>query len=283
MIDTILTKQCEFQKDLANFPIDSNLESDRNELSEGYVLKMIGEIMEFTREFPSAFNKLSKHNKEADLVRIKEELSDVFLYFCNLLLTWRIDWDEFLEIVTQVQNNNFTKVKEKKMKALNEEILDIPGYVCGVGSGSINPKYVFIGQNPGQGIEKGYKFWSNPSDGSTKVLLPALDVIGIRQDCYFTNLMRCSTDGNREPTTDEVVFWNEYLIEELSILKSGNPDMKIVLMGSFVRNHFPGVIYLDKNKNSSEIIHVTHPSYVLRGGISKEDYLQNLKFALHIQ
>jgi uracil-DNA glycosylase family 4 len=280
MIEKIIARQREFQKNLAKFPIDSNLESDRNELSEGYVLKMIGEIMEFTREFPSAFNKLSKHSKEADMTRIKEELSDVFLYFCNLLLTWRISWPDFLEAVTQVQNNNFVKVKEKLMKALNDEIIDIPGYTCGIGSGSVMPKYVFIGQNPGEDMPRGYKFWSNPSDGSSKVLLPALDAIGVRQDCYFTNIMKCPTDGNREPTDDEIAFWREYLIEELSILRAGNPDMKIVLMGAFVQTQMSGSVFLVNQGSTSPILHVKHPAYVLRGGMTQDDYLQELKNVL---
>lgn len=264
----ILKKQFEFQKNLAKFPIDSNLESDRNELSEGYSLKMIGEIMEFTREFPSAFNRLSKHNKEADIVRVKEELSDVFLYFCNLLLTWKISWTEFIDIVTKVQNNNFTKVKERRMKELNETILAIPGYTSGIGSGNLNPKYVFIGQNPGQEMSHGYKFFSNEEDGSSKVLLPALDAMGLRQDSYFTNLVKCTTSGNREPIEIEVLFWKEYLDKELSILRVGNPEMKIVSMGSFVAD------------NIAHDVHIKHPAYVLRGGITKEDYLQELKNVL---
>lgn len=266
-MEQIINKQKEFER-FIGFPIDSNLESDRNELSEKFIFKMIEECIELRKESPSVMNSWSKEQKEANLTRIKEEMSDVFLFFLNNMITWKIDWNKFLEIVSAVQDNNFLGVKEKKMKMLNESILAIPGYTSGIGNGNLNPKYVFIGQNPGEDMKHGYKFWSNEEDGSSKVLLPTLDAMGIRQDCYFTNLVKCTTSGNREPTENEVAFWKEYLAKEIQILGMNNGNMKMVTMGNFVKNHIPGAY------------HVKHPAFVLRGGMSIEDYKNEIFMTL---
>lgn len=266
-LEDIIEKQKEFQE-FVGFPISSNLEKDRNELSEKYVFKLIEEAIELRKEFPSIMNPWSKNQKEADLVRIKEEMSDVFLFFLNLMSTWRITPTELFETITKVQENNFTKVKEKKMKMLNESILNIPGYTVGIGSGKLTPRYVFVGQNPGEGITHGYRVWSNQEDGSSKVLLPILANEGVLEDSYSTNLVKCVTEGNRVPTQDEVSFWKDKLIDELDILRAENPEMKIITMGNFVRENLQG----DG--------HIQHPAYVLRGGITKEEYEKQVQEAI---
>lgn len=263
----ILKKQKEFEK-ILNIPIDTVLESERNELSEIFILKTIEELIEVRREFPSQMNKWSKTQTEANLTRIKIELADVFLFFTNLLLTWKIDWEEFIYAVKFVQNNNFIKVKERMMKLLNEEILVIPGHVSGVGNGCINPKYIFIGQNPGKNITHGYKFWSNPNDGSSKILLPILEELGILDKCYFTNIVKCTTENNAEPTQDSVDFWKEYLLKELKILHINNEMPIVIGMGKFVNTQLPWCN-----------VSIRHPSYALRTN-TQDRYKHEIKTLL---
>src|SRR3990167_9586497 len=127
MIEKIIEKQKEFQR-FVGFPIDSNLESDRNELSEIYLFKMIEEIVELRKEIPSTMNKWSKKNGFAQKERVLEELSDVMFFLMNFCITWKLTEEEILNVMTKVQDNNFDKVKEKKMNILNDEILQLPGY-----------------------------------------------------------------------------------------------------------------------------------------------------------
>lgn len=260
----IIQRQHNFQKFLG-WPIDSNLEEDRNRLFEIFIFKLIEEAIELRKETPSVMNPWSKKQKEANHERIKEEMSDVFLFFLNLMITWKLPLEEFIETVHKVQANNVLRIKEKKMKMLNERILNIPGYTSGIGQGNLSPKYVFVGINPAEGIEHGYKVWSNPEDGSSKILLPILKDMGILEQCYFTNLVKCVTEKNREPLEEEVRYWSTPFDDEIDILKNENRGVKIITMGSFSKKWFSG--------NG----HIQHPAYVLRGGITKEDYEKQIK------
>lgn len=266
-LETIIEKQKDFQR-FVNFPIDSNLESDRNELSEKFIYKLIEECIELRKEAPSAMNPWSKKQKEADMTRIKEEMSDIFLFFCNIMITWRISPSEILSQITQVQEQNFVKVKERKMKMLNEQILNIPGYSSCVGDGNLTPKYVFIGQNPSHEVGHGGKTSIDETNGLLGVLLPILDTMGIRQDCYFTNIVKSTTIDGIEPSNLLTNFWNSTLIEELDILRKGNPGMKIITMGTYASNAL------------TTPTQINHPTFVLRGGITKEKYEEQIKEAI---
>ena len=267
-MDQLIERQREFQR-FVGFPIDSILESDRNEMSEKYIFKMIEEAVELRREFPSSINPWSKHQKTADLNRIKEEMSDVFLFFTNLLLVWKIDFADFLDSARLVQERNFLKIKKKKMDFLNEEILSIPGHTTGIGSGNLNPKYIFIGQNPGKGITHGYRFWSNTEDGSTKVLLPSIgDKVS---DCYFTNLVKSTTIENRQPSLEEVDFWIPFLQQELQILLTSN-HAKLISLGSWTYDKLNGCGYVSEQ--------VPHPATVLYGSNTKESFDKAIETAL---
>lgn len=259
-LDTLIEDQKEFQRGLG-WPIDSVSENDRNELSEKYIFKMIEEAVELRREFPSVVNPWSKHQKAADLDRIKEELSDVILFLMNFCIVWKLSPAEVFDSVKKVQLNNFRKVKERKMSILNADILKIPNRVAGIGSGSLFPRYVFIGQNPGKSIIHGYKFWSDPEDGSSQVLLPALTELGISRDkCYFTNIVKCITPDNTEPDEELTKFYLEFLEKELEILKLGNSDMKVITVGSWASKNYQG--------DTS----IKHPAVVLYGQMDKENY-----------
>lgn len=240
----ILEKQKGFER-LVGVPIDTILEKERNQMSEMFVYKAIEELIEVRREFPSVLNEWSKSNKDANAPRVKEELADAFLFLSNLLLAWHISWDDFLRQVIITQKNNFTKVKMKKMRILNEEMLNIPGYKTGIGSGNINPRFVFIGMNPGKDIEHGYSTWSDPGSGSSRILLPALAAFEILEDSYRTNLVKSTTPDNQEPTKEQIDFWRPFLVEELRILAINNPDMRIITMGKLVRENVETAYTID--------------------------------------
>lgn len=248
----IIERQREFER-LVGFAIDSPLASVRDTLSEIFLFKAIEEIVELRKEMPSTMNAWSKKNHEANKERVLEELSDVLFFLMNFCLSWKLTPEEVLETMKKVQANNFQKVKEKKMALINQEMMALPGYTICVGQGNLMPKYVFIGQNPGKDIVHGYKAWSNPEDGPSAMLLPALQNIGILQDCYFTNLVKATTPDNREPTAEEAEFWTDYLNNELDLLRVGNPTMQVVVMGKWTAENYKG-----------ESIKIRHPAYYLR-------------------
>lgn len=268
----ILKKQIEFEEAIG-VPIHTILEKERNQLSEVFIFKLIEEAIETRREFPSAMNEWSKSQTAADVTRVQEELSDVFIFFLNVLLTWRIDWSDFLQQVRDTQYKNFTKIKERKMKMFNEEIMGIPGYTVGIGSGSINPKYIFIGQNPGKNITHGYRVWSDPESGSSKILLPLLDEQQVRDQCYFTNLVKCTTLDNAEPTEEQSQFWRPRLIEEVAILTINNPGVTIISMGKWVKDQL----------GADSHVSIPHPSWVLRNISNLDAFTFELLNAMKLQ
>lgn len=200
MLDKIIERQKEFQRFLG-FPIDSNLGHDRNELSEKYIFKLIEEAIELRKEFPSVVNPWSKKQKEVEIPRVKEEMSDVFLFFVNIMATWKISPEELFETIIQVQNNNLLKVKERKLKMLNESISNIPGYAIKHGFGSVNPARIYVG-----------KFSEGKYDAA----------------CYHTDIVKCELPNGRLPNEDELNFWTPIFNEELEILLAGNKDAEII-------------------------------------------------------
>lgn len=266
-LETIIGKQIEFQK-LVGFPIETNVESVRNELAEKYLFKMIEETVELRREFPSVMNPWSKHQKIADIKRIKEEFSDVILFLMNFMITFKLSPEEMLQELESTQENNFTKIKINLMNVLNQDILKVKNYVSGIGQGSLTPDYVVIGVNPSNRITHGYRFWSDPKDGSSKILLPALEFLG--KNVYFTNTVKSTTGSDSEPSEELTDFWKEFLKREIEILKANNPNMKIITLGRWVDEHL------------SEYPHIAikHPAYVLRGGMTKEEYESEIKKAI---
>lgn len=267
-----LNKTFELQKEFqraVGFPIDSMAEADRNELSEKYIFKLIEEAIELRKEFPSAINPWSKKQKSADIERIQEEFSDVILFLINIAIVWGFSPGDILRMVQKTQINNFQKLKEKKMAILNSDILKIPNRISGIGSGSLSPKIVFIGQNPGKDITHGYRFWSNPEDGSSKVLLPTLERCGInREDCYFTNIVKCTTPENEKPSEELTKFYKEFLDREIEILKMGNPEIKVITLGLWAEQNY-------KHDGS-----IKHPATVLYGGLTSDQYETHLRAVL---
>ena len=270
-LEQLRSRQTEFQK-FVGFPVESSLEKDRNDMSEKYVFKLIEEAIEFRKEFPSSINPWSKHQKFADETRLKEEFSDILLFAINIANLWKFSTEDMLEVLKQTQINNFLKVKVKKMNVLTKVLLKIPGYTVGIGRGNLFPKYIMIGQNPGKGISHGYKVWSDSSSGSSKLLLPALEKMQVLKDCYFTNLVKSTTENNRVPTDEEVEFWMPYFMKELAILKAGNDNLiKVIALGNFV------AIEIAKLNLNLDVIKILHPSSALRSHCDVDLYIKSIK------
>lgn len=188
----LLTKrQYEFQL-LAGVDIDTQVLSDRYRIAEIFLYKAIEEIIELRRTFPSQLNKWSKNQPEADTVRIMQEFADVMFYLSNFELVMQLDPSQAALIALEVQENNFRKLKAKKLGILYEEIIRNPTE-CHVGSGNIMPRRIFITEG----------------DEPPKDFEPELD--------YHTFFTKNHSFSN------EVIgrYWWAFLVQELAILTSG--------------------------------------------------------------
>lgn len=267
--------QKEFQR-MVDYPIDSITAKDRNEMAEKYLFKMIEEVVELRKEFPSVMNPWSKSQKNEDTTRIKEELSDIFLFLINFVNIWRFTEEELLEVLSGVQERNFIHVKKKKMGVVNAEMMKVPEPVM-AGNGHMTPHLVFVGQNPGQGLERSHIMeleMAEPKPTSFGLLMDILKEEGMHGWSYYTNLVKVKTEGNDNPSEELTSFWAEFFLKELDVLQYNNPDMKIVAMGNWtfeqLDNILKGTNYHDK------LIKITHPSFVMRSG-TQEKYAEEIR------
>lgn len=257
-IERLQEKQKQFQK-FVGAEIDSNIEEERLKLIEIYIYKLIEEGIELRKEFPSMLNIWSKQQKYYEMPKVKGEMCDILLFFINICCALDISFEDMIHHCIQIQANNFAVLKRKKMKILNDEILRIPALTCGIGQGNLEPEYVIIGQNPGQTIESGYEFWKNENDGSSQILLPAIKNLNLEGKCYFTNVVKSTTQENQQPTGVMVEFWHPFLAKELEILAAGlSEKFTIIAMGKWtsdvLKERFPN--YAIKS--------IKHPAYFMR-------------------
>ena len=109
------------------------------------------------------------------------------------------------------------------------------------GKGNFKSDVIFVGEAPGKNEDLN----GEPFIGiAGKKLSIALDEAGIsRDDIYITNIVKCRPPKNRVPTTTERSTCQEYLKQEISIIKPkiicilGNTAFNSLLGGSEIIKH----------------------------------------------
>ncbi len=128
------------------------------------------------------------------------------------------------------------------------------------GKGNFKSDVIFVGEAPGRNEDK----YGEPFIGAAgKRLSSALEMIGIsRDDIYITNIVKCRPPNNRIPNSDERNTCQEYLREEISIIKPkiicvlGNTAFNSILGGSEITK-FRGKII----RKSDQLYFITiHPA-----------------------
>jgi len=109
------------------------------------------------------------------------------------------------------------------------------------GKGNFKTDVIFVGEAPGKNEDLN----GEPFIGiAGKKLSAALEDAGIsREDIYITNIVKCRPPKNRVPTTTERSTCQEYLKQEISIIKPeiicilGNTAFNSLLGGSEIIKH----------------------------------------------
>lgn len=153
------------------------------------------------------------------------------------------------------------------------------------GCGNYKNKFVFIGEAPGKEEDKIGK----PFVGRSGMLLTkCMKKANLNRPLfYITNVVKCRPDNNRKPSESEIQKCSYYLEYELRNIK----PYLIITLGStatsyFIKNKSMGNIVGRPHKIQIKMIPyiiypLYHPSYVLRGGIKKQDYI-NLFLDLNV-
>ncbi len=155
------------------------------------------------------------------------------------------------------------------------------------GKGNFQSDVIFVGEAPGRNEDK----HGEPFIGvAGKKLSIALDEAGIsRDDVYITNIVKCRPPNNRVPNSSERDTCQEYLKQEISIIKPkiicilGNTAFNSILGGSEITK-FRGKIVRKENQLYFLTVHPAATIYnqelieVLNGDIVKLfDLIRELK------
>jgi len=155
------------------------------------------------------------------------------------------------------------------------------------GKGNFQSDVIFVGEAPGRNEDKN----GEPFVGvAGKKLSIALEEAGIsRDEVYITNIVKCRPPNNRVPNTSERNTCQEYLKEEISIIKPkiicilGNTAFNSILGGSEITK-FRGKIVRKDNQLYFLTIHPAATIYnqklidVLKNDIVKLfDLIRELK------
>lgn len=153
------------------------------------------------------------------------------------------------------------------MKELEEEMFNVKvtGKIA-VGCGNLYPNYILLGINPGCNLKDDRVFMRPEGIGSSQVLLPILDKLGIWDECYFDNVVKNTTENNVLPHKDLIELWTPYLIRELQILDYERS--KVIALGNFASKVLTDL----KIKH----IRISHPARHFHG-YSIEDYTSEIK------
>lgn len=119
------------------------------------------------------------------------------------------------------------------------------------GKGNFKSSVIFVGEAPGRNEDKN----GEPFIGAAgKKLSAALEAAGVsREEVYITNIVKCRPPKNRIPTSTERETCQDYLKQEISIIKPkiicilGNTAFNSLLGGSDITK-FRGKIVLKDNQ-----------------------------------
>jgi len=146
------------------------------------------------------------------------------------------------------------------------------------GKGNFQSDVIFVGEAPGRNEDKN----GEPFIGvAGKKLSIALDEAGISRDVvYITNIVKCRPPNNRIPNTNERNTCQEYLKQEISIIKPklicilGNTAFNSILGGSEITK-FRGKVV---RKNNLLYFLTIHPAATIYNqklmGVLKKDIVK---------
>jgi len=146
------------------------------------------------------------------------------------------------------------------------------------GKGNFQSNVIFVGEAPGKNEDKN----GEPFIGvAGKKLTIALEEAGIsRDEVYITNIVKCRPPNNRVPNNVERNTCQEYLKEEISIIKPkiicilGNTAFNSILGGSEITK-FRGKV---ARKNNLLYFITIHPAATIYNqklvGVLKEDIIK---------
>ena len=149
------------------------------------------------------------------------------------------------------------------------------------GSGNKQADWMLVGEAPGQHEdEQGLPFVGNAG----LLLTEMLRAIGLtREEVFITNILKCRPPNNRDPQANEVESCNGYLqrqqklIQPKIILAVGRIAAQTLLKTDEPLARLRGKVH---TFNTTPVVVVYHPAYLLRSLSEKRKAWQDLQLAI---
>lgn len=138
------------------------------------------------------------------------------------------------------------------------------------GTGTPNPRLVFLGEAPGADEDR----QGEPFVGrSGKLLTKIIEACTLtRDDVYILNILKCRPPGNRNPSTEESATCRQWLNKQLEIL---NPEFICCLGAVAAHNLLETDTPIGKMRGNFyeyqgiKVLCTYHPAYLLRNPAAK--------------
>lgn len=149
------------------------------------------------------------------------------------------------------------------------------------GAGNKNSDWLLVGEAPGQDEDReGLPFVGRAG----QLLTEMIRALGLaRDDVYIANILKCRPPNNRNPKIEEAKACNNYLKQQIAmiqpkiILAIGRVAAQNLLKTDETISQLRGKVhYLD----TTPVIVIYHPAYLLRSLLEKRKAWQDLQSAL---
>ena len=149
------------------------------------------------------------------------------------------------------------------------------------GSGNKQAKWMLVGEAPGQHEDE----QGQPFVGKAGLLLTEmLRSIGLsREEVFITNILKCRPPNNRDPNAEEVESCKKYLLRQQKliqpkiILAVGRIAAQTLLNTDEAISRLRGKVH---TFNTTPVVVVYHPAYLLRSLSEKRKAWQDLQLAI---
>lgn len=152
-----------------------------------------------------------------------------------------------------------------------------------VGSGSQNAELMIIGNAPTNADEQQGNVFSGEAG---KLLTAMLKAMGYqRNDVYISNIVKCKTVENQEPSEEQVLSCKAYLLRQISLIKPklilalGNSAAQQLLKSKSTMNRLRGQFHYVDAINAPILVSY-HPTYLLASPNEKRKAWEDLQLAM---
>jgi len=178
-----------------------------------------------------------------------------------------LDWQALRSVVAECQNCELAKTRTQTI----------------FGAGKQTASLMILGDAPSEDDEQ----QGQPFSGEAGKLLTAmLKAMGYqRSDVYILNTVKCKTAQNKEPSVDEAMSCEPYLIRQINLLQ---PEL-ILALGSFTAQwllktkstlgRLRGQLHYIDGVNAPIVVSY-HPAYLLRSPNEKRKAWEDLQIAM---